>query len=124
MLEEPKTERIELATLLDRVTELKQSGYRLVQIGCTVAEGIELNYSFDKDYDLLNLRLNLAAPDIEIPSISRIYPNAFLYENEMHDLFGINLKDMAVDYKGNFYRLAVKTPFAPQNNQKEKEQLK
>ena len=41
---------------------------------------------------------------------------ALLYENEMHDLFGINVKNMAIDYKGTFYRTAVKTPFNTQTD--------
>jgi ech hydrogenase subunit D len=49
--------------------------------------------------------------DEEVISISDIFPPAFLYENEIHDLFGINIKMMNVDYKGNLYRLSQKTPY-------------
>jgi ech hydrogenase subunit D len=72
-----------------------------------------LNYSFDDNYKFSNYRIVLANnTDTVIPSISKIYPTAFLYENEMHDLYGIKVSDMAIDFKGTFYRTAVKTPFA------------
>jgi ech hydrogenase subunit D len=101
--------------LVGRVAHLFAEGYRLVQIGCsTLQSGYELNYSFDKDYRFKNLRMTVA-PDEEVPSISVIYPNAFLYENEIHDLFGLLVKDIAIDYGGSLYRTAIKTPFSIDN---------
>jgi ech hydrogenase subunit D len=35
-----------------------------------------------------------------------------LYENEIHDLFGLVVKDIAIDYGGSLYRTAIKTPFS------------
>jgi len=29
----------------------------------------------------------------------------------MHDLYGIEVRDLAVNFNGNFYKTAVKTPF-------------
>jgi ech hydrogenase subunit D len=101
--------------LVGMVAHLFAEGYRLVQIGCsTLQSGYELNYSFDKDYRFKNLRITVA-PDEEVPSISVIYPNAFLYENEIHDLFGLLVKDIAIDYGGSLYRTAIKTPFSIDN---------
>ena len=98
--------------LLGTVAQLFAEGYRLVQIGCSTLESAyELNYSFDRDYRFKNLRMTVA-PDEEVPSISVIYPNAFLYENEIHDLFGLVVKDIAIDYGGSLYRTAIKTPFS------------
>jgi ech hydrogenase subunit D len=106
---------IEKDALLGAVSDLFAQGYRMVQIGCTTLENAyELNYSFDKDYHFKNLRITTTRED-EIQSISVIYPNAFLYENEIHDLFGIKIKNMSVDYKGTFYRTAIKTPFSIDN---------
>ncbi len=113
MGEEQRTEIITKDDLVKKVSELKADGFRLVQIGCTRMEDIEVNYSFDRAHSFLNLRLAVPREGAELPSISGIYWNAFLYENEMHDLFGISVKDIAVDYEGNFYRMAVKTPFNP-----------
>ena len=71
------------------VAQLFAEGYRLVQVGCsTLPSAYELTYSFDREYRFRNLRITVT-PDEEVPSISVIYPNAFLYENEIHDLFGV-----------------------------------
>ena len=96
--------------LIDRVYAMKEQGYRLVQVSCTRTTGYELYYSFDLDYVMVNLRLNIAE-SLEIQSISAIYPSAFLYENEMKDLFGVKVLHISPDYEGNLYKLAVKTPF-------------
>ena len=101
--------------LVGRVAQLFAEGYRLVQIGCnTLPTAYELNYSFDKDYRFKNLRITVA-PGEEIPSISVIYPNAFLYENEIHDLFGVVIKNINIDYRGTLYRTAIKVPFSVEN---------
>jgi ech hydrogenase subunit D len=105
-------ELIVLETLLDRVRSQRQQGCRLVQISATrLPEQVELTYSFDLGGSLTNLRLHLPAAEARIPSISSIYWCAFLYENEMHDLFNIQVDGMAVDFHGNFYKTAVKYPF-------------
>lgn len=106
---------IEPAELLKRVSEFHSSHYTLAQIGCTKTDVLEINYSFDKDFNFVNLRITVPSIDIEIPSISSIYWAAFIYENEMSDLFGIKIKGKAIDYKGNFYRTTVKYPFNPQD---------
>jgi ech hydrogenase subunit D len=101
--------------LVGTVAQLFAEGYRLVQIGCsTLPGGYEINYSFDKDYRFKNLRI-MAVPGEEVPSISVIYPNAFLYENEIHDLFGVPVKNIAIDYRGTLYRTAIPTPFSTEN---------
>ena len=99
--------------LLARVRELREQGWRLVQIGATpLGETIELNYSFDRASKFLNLRLSLPAATAHVPSVSSIYWCAFIYENEMHDLFRVRVDGIAVDYKGKFYKTAVPYPFS------------
>ncbi len=89
----------------------KHNGYRLVQISATrLPEGFELTYSFDLHNQLEAIRIHIGQEE-EIKSISSIYSYAFLYENEMKDLFGIKINSISLDYQGNFYRTAVKTPF-------------
>lgn len=101
--------------LVGTAAQLFAEGWRLVQIGCTTLPGAyELNYSFDRDYRFKNLRISAVAGE-EIPSISVIYPNAFLYENEIHDLFGVVITNISIDYRGTLYRTAVKTPFSREN---------
>jgi ech hydrogenase subunit D len=105
-------QEIPVENLLEKVRELKEKGCRLAQIGATtLADGLEVNYSLAHEADLINLRLQLPAQGARVPSISSIYWCAFIYENEMHDLFNIEISGMAVDFKGNFYNTAVQYPF-------------
>jgi len=105
--------------LLARVQERSDSGARLVQISAVAlpvaatgeTPSVELTYSFDKDGALSHLRLT-AAPGEKIASISRVYFPAFLYENELHEQFGVDFEGMVLDFKGSLYKTAVRVPFA------------
>ncbi|MCU0631776.1 MAG: NADH-quinone oxidoreductase subunit C [Methanolinea sp.] len=111
-IEEQTTTVIERDHLIGRVEEFKKQGYRLVQMSCTkVGDLYEINYSFDLNYQFRNLRIVMDG-QTEIASISGIYWGAFVYENEMHDLFGIRVVGMNVDFGGNLIRTAKKNPFA------------
>jgi ech hydrogenase subunit D len=89
------------------------SGYRLVQI-CALKNGgrVELDYSFGKDFDMTTLRF-IVGPGESVPSVSRIWRGAFLYENEIQDLYGVTIDNLAVNYGGAFYDVAKPHPFAP-----------
>lgn len=101
------------AELYDLAAEANDRFMRLVQVHATTLEGrIELNYCFATADTWLNLRLNIE-PGTEIASISQVYPCAFLYENEIHDLFGVPFSGISIDYKGKLYRLKTQMPFAP-----------
>ena len=105
-------ETIPLQALLEKVAELRKQGYRLVQIGATrLPEHVELTYSFDRESRLANLRFQVPAAEARVPSISSIYWCAFLYENELHDLFNVQVDGMAVDFHGHLYETTVKFPF-------------
>jgi ech hydrogenase subunit D len=107
--------RIGKNELVGIVVQLCAEGYRLVQVGCSTLEAAyELNYSFDKDNRFKNLRVTVV-PDDEVPSISMIYQNAFLYENEIHDLFGVVVTNISIDYHGTLYRTSIKAPFSVDN---------
>ena len=83
-----------------------------MQISATrLPDEIELTYSFDLDDRLSHLRLVLPGAETVVPSISGIYGCAILYENEIHDLFDVRVDGLTVDFKGNFYRTAVRFPF-------------
>ncbi len=105
-------ETIPVETLLKRVRAFREQGWRLVQIGAArLPAQLELTYSFDQENRLANLRLALPGEAPQVPSISSIYWCAFLYENELHDLFNLHVSDLAIDFHGNFYKTAVKFPF-------------
>lgn len=94
-----------------KALEMQGADARLCQI-CSVRtkEGFDLLYSFVNGYEFINYKVSIAE-DTEIESISHVFPNAFLYENEMSELFGINIKYIALDYKNKLYDIAVETPF-------------
>ena len=98
-------------TVVDEVQKASGEKYRLIQMCATkLGEKYQLLYSFGKDYDMLHLKFDVE-PGQDISSISRIYPCAFPYENEIHDLFGITINQMNIDFHGGLYRTAKKTPF-------------
>ncbi len=105
---------VELSQLLTKVKDLKAEGYRFGQACATVMDEdtFEIIYSFDKAYQLVNLRLVISQGE-EVESITGTYWPAFIYENEMHDLFGIKFNHMELDYQGNFFKVAEPTPWNP-----------
>lgn len=115
MIDEQKITTIPDGILVENALKYRDMDYRLVQIcSTTTKEGYEITYSFSKGYDFENIRINIGS-DQEIYSISAIFPGAFLYENEMNDLFGIKINFITIDYNGNFYRMDTKHPFKNTN---------
>jgi len=112
MIEKQEMQIIEVDALVESVSRMHSEGYRLVQIGASKLTGFELTYSFDREYCFFSFKLLLPLAGAVVPSISTVYPNAFLYENEIQDLFGILFSGISIDYKGNFYRTSIKHPFA------------
>ncbi|MFO1499731.1 MAG: NADH-quinone oxidoreductase subunit C [Verrucomicrobiota bacterium] len=109
---EPSIELIAADQLLDRVRALRAHDCRFVQMSATrLVDRVEVTYSFDRRGELLNLRLHLSAAAPRLPSISSIYGCVLLYENELHDLFNIQVDGMAVDFHGNLYKTSIKFPF-------------
>ena len=131
MIEQQAIEEIPVGTLLERVQRMRAQGWRLVQVSCTrLVADQEVNYSFDSGDTpgpagpaappgsspaptarFTTLRVRIPIRGAELPSISSFYWSAFLYENEMHDLFGVTVHGMAVDFKGKLFTTMVPTPF-------------
>lgn len=108
---------IELGQLASRVDGYKSRGWRLVNVCCSSVEGrTELLYTFSAGEALENLRL-LVDSDEKIPAISPLYPNAFFFENEARDLYGIEFEGGILDYGGRFYSPSVPTPMNPSSLQ-------
>ena len=106
-----KTEELDIPKLYTVMLEKQRLGYRLTQICATAFEGYnELIYSVSNNYELENYKITVPI-DTEINSISDFFPSAMLYENEMKELFGVNIKSINPDYNNKFYRIAKKTPF-------------
>lgn len=104
---------VEASDILNKARSMKAEGYRLLQICATkVSEGFEILYSFDKDHELTHIRLTIPEEE-EVQSITGEYWGAFIYENEMHDLFGIKIVNSELDYGGHFFKVSQPTPWNP-----------
>jgi ech hydrogenase subunit D len=105
---------------LDRVGAYARDGWRLVVINATsllpteeIEDGaFDLTWSFAREREFEHLRERVLPGD-EVPSISAHYPASFLYENELRELFGIDVTGIAVDFGGQMYRTGERVPFAP-----------
>lgn len=94
---------IEPADLVETARTLKAEGHRMVQICATkIPDAYELTYSFDKDHELYHIRV-IVPEGTEIESITDSYFAAFVYENEIADLFGLKINHIALDFQGNFF---------------------
>ena len=99
---------------LDELTswsaQMQEDGWRFVQILATKTEaGFDLVYSFMKD-GILENRIIAVTKDDKVPSISDKFLAAFVFENEIHDLFGIAIENIAIDFAGKFYALSQAEP--------------
>lgn len=100
----------ELSDLLLSVMEYKNGGYRFVQAhAINAVGGYEVFYTFGKDMEWVSIRVKVAEKD-EVPSVTNIYPAAFLYENEIKELFGVDIRLIEPDYKDRLYRIKANTP--------------
>lgn len=98
--------------LLDKVTILQYKEWRLMQI-CATKTGedhYEVLYTFGHGYKMFSYRIAITGED-RVTSITSIYPIAYLYENEIHDLFGIHMDLINVDFKGQMFRVGTEFPF-------------
>lgn len=113
--------------LLSHVQALKGVGARFVQMHaerCVDDGSYRLVYTFinvraaqeniaqDGSYTIENLVVEGIDQYQEIPSISSYYPAVFPFENEAHDLFGLAITDMQIDFKGFFYQVSTAEPMS------------
>lgn len=113
--------------LLSHVQALKGVGARFVQMHAerNIDDGTyRLVYTFidvraaqehiaqDGSYAIENLVVEGIDQYQEIPSISSYYPAVFPFENETHDLFGLAITDMQIDFKGFFYQVSTAEPMS------------
>ena len=90
---------------------MQTEGHRFVQVLAVNTEaGIDVQYTFMKDGVLEVFTIKGVTPEIPIPSITDRFIAAFVFENETHDLFGMDVQGIAIDFGGNFYALAQKEP--------------
>lgn len=103
----------------------KQDGWRYVQMLAVNNENsVDLVYSYMKDGLLDNVVVPDLPRDARMQSITDIYLEAFVCENEIHDLFGIPFEGLAIDFLGNFYRVSTEVPMTIISPEKLAEQEK
>lgn len=89
--------------LTAKAKQLDSENYRLLTATCLDrGEQFEIYYHFDKDLDMLHLRL-LVNKEESVPSLSTVYLCAFLIENEMKELFGVKFSGLFVNYGGRLF---------------------
>ena len=106
-----KYETIQIDGILPLANKMQSKGCRFVQLLAVNTEsGIDVQYTFMNENALENYTVQGVKETDEIPSITGQFIAAFVFENEIHDLFGVNVKDIAIDFKGNFYALTQQKP--------------
>jgi hypothetical protein len=71
----------------------------------------EIAWAFARGTEFETVREQIASGD-QIPSISEFFGAAFLYENEIRELFGIDVTGIGLDLGGQLYKTATKIPFS------------
>lgn len=121
---------MDASEFLARVEGYREGGWRLALINATTvfggsgdaqatgageavaAEGVfEITWGFARGSDFETIREQVRPGD-EVPSVSASFGAAFLYENEMRELFGINVTGIDVDLRGAMYMTATRLPFS------------
>ena len=111
---------IDDTTLLARAAMYRDAGWRLALINATAvlpseeypSGAFDVSWSFARDGAFEHLRQRVLPGD-EVPSISGLFGGAFLFENELRELFGINVTGIAIDLQGQLYKTAERVPFSP-----------
>jgi len=95
-------EQIEISKseLIPRMQEMAASGVRFGTATCLDdKDHFEVIYHLERELEVINIRVKVNKEET-LPSISGIYLCAALIENEMRELFGINISDIAIDFEG------------------------
>jgi hypothetical protein len=71
----------------------------------------EIAWAFARGGDFETIREQISSTD-KVPSISEFFGAAFLYENEIRELFGIDVTGLGLDLGGQLYKTATKVPFS------------
>lgn len=98
---------LELDQLLHTAEEYKEKGYRFDQMLAILERdySITLIYTFVLDMNVVNFKIcGIQKGVTPVPSITKLFLAAFVFENEAHDLYGVNIEGNVLDFHGNFYK--------------------
>ncbi|HUS79192.1 MAG TPA: FAD-dependent oxidoreductase [Patescibacteria group bacterium] len=94
-----------LGEMFIKLNEFKGADARFITItALDLGEEIEVIYHFEKDFGVVGLKIK-AKKDKPLPSITSIYPVAFIAENEVQDLFNLKFSGLNVDFGGKMLHI-------------------
>lgn len=96
-----------LDQLLDTCKEYKEKGYRLDQLLPKLErdDTITMIYTFVMGEEIVNYKIGgIIKNETVVPSVTELFIAAFVFENEAHELYGVNIEGNVLDFKGNFYK--------------------
>ena len=96
-----------LDQLLDTCKEYKEKGYRLDQLLPKLErdDTITMIYTFVMGEEIVNFKIGgIIKNETVVPSVTELFIAAFVFENEAHELYGVNIEGNVLDFKGNFYK--------------------
>ena len=57
------------------------------------------------DNEIVNFKIGgIIKNETVVPSVTELFIAAFVFENEAHELYGVNIEGNVLDFKGNFYK--------------------
>ncbi len=102
---------IELDQLHREAGLMKVDGWRFMQTHAVNTDnGVDLYYSFMKGSQVVNLHIAGVQKNQPVPSITDLFLAAFVFENEARELFGVDMRDIAIDFAGTLYAPAESEP--------------
>ena len=102
---------LELSQLRREVAMMKADGWRFIQTHAVNTDnGVDLYYSFMKNGKIMSFRIAGVTKDQPVPSITDLFLAAFVFENEARELFGVDMRDIALDFQGAMYAPAEQEP--------------
>jgi ech hydrogenase subunit D len=106
----PNIRDVDVSELLERVKKAADGKRRFVTMtALDRGDHFEVLYHFDRDLHLEHLRVRVPKGRT-LPSISSVYLAAFLVENEIKELFGLDITDIAIDYQNHLYLIEGAEP--------------
>ncbi len=103
---------LSLEKIHENAKSLKNEGARYVQIlAVNYDETVDLVYTFmTREGELKDFNVDGLKKDANVQSITDLFFEAFVCENEIHDLFGLSFDNLKLDFAGNFYTLSEDRP--------------
>jgi NADH:ubiquinone oxidoreductase subunit C len=97
-----RIEDVPVEGLLEALRAYRERKARLITASCLDrGEQFEILYLFDENLRTVAVR-TLLPKGAKLPSATGVYLCAFLVENELQDLFGIEVEGLTIDCSGKF----------------------